>query len=277
MTLTMFDSINVADIPSTGMDAVAGYVGGNWPTFPALVKRFPHLPALSIAVNASQDAQCLDVEKGDATPADVPFWLDKQARLHPDRTPIIYTSASQIAAVRAAAGRRRYLLWSAHYGSGQHICGSCGYPGADATQFDDHGAHGEHIDRTIMSPAFLAAFAPPPPKVPVIVRASRSLVRVAIAVLHRTGLLTEKPWGAFPLPASDWYGIDDHTPHSHSGVNPADQRAVKQIQREIGAKADGGFGPVTAGLVVAYQRRRKILPADGAVGVHTWTDMDNNN
>jgi hypothetical protein len=67
MTLTMFDSTTVADIPSTGMDAVAGYVGGNWPTLPALVKRFPHLPALSIAVNASQDAQCLDVEKGDAT------------------------------------------------------------------------------------------------------------------------------------------------------------------------------------------------------------------
>jgi hypothetical protein len=272
MTLTMFDSTTVTDIPSTGMDAVAGYVGGDFTTWPALVKRYPHLPALSIAVNASQDAQCLDVEKGDATPADVPGWLDRQARLHPGRTPILYTSASQIAAVRAAAGRRRYLLWSAHYGDGEHICGSCQFPKADATQFDDHGAHGEHIDRTVMSPAFLAAFAPPPPKVPVIVRASRSVVRVAIAVLHRTGLLTEKPWGAYPLPATDWYGIDDHTPHSHSGVNPADQRAVKQIQREVGVLADGVYGPATARAVALWQRAHR-LTGDGAVGPVTWNAM----
>jgi hypothetical protein len=272
MTLTMFDSTTVADIPSTGMDAVAGYVGGNWPTYAALVKRFPHLPALSIAVNSSQDAQCLDVEKGDATPADVPFWLDKQARLHPGRTPIIYTSASQIAAVRAAAGRRRYLLWSAHYGVGEHVCGRCGYPGADATQFDDKGAHGEHIDRTVMSAAFLAAFAPKVPVLSAIPVVFRKVISIVLPVHHDTGLASEKPWGAFPLKAG-WYGLNDGTANSHSGLNPADQRGVKQVQREVGVVADGKFGPVTAAAVVRWQRVHRVAPADGAVGVHTWNAM----
>jgi peptidoglycan hydrolase-like protein with peptidoglycan-binding domain len=164
MTLLMFDSIYVSSIPSTGMDAVAGYVGGHWPTYAALVARFPHLPALSIAVTSEQDAQCLDVETGDATPALVPGWLDRQAQLHPDRTPIIYCSASWIPAVRTAAGQRKYLLWSAHYGKGLHICSpsGCGYQQADATQWTDKGPNGETVDQTLMSPAFLAAFTPAP-------------------------------------------------------------------------------------------------------------------
>ncbi|MGZ4533737.1 MAG: hypothetical protein ACXVXP_15505, partial [Mycobacteriaceae bacterium] len=164
MTLTMFDSIYVDKIPATGMDAVAGYVGGNWPTYAALVKRFPHLPALSIAVTSQQDGQCLDVETGDATPALVPGWLDRQATLHPGRTPIIYCSASWVPAVRTNAGGRKYLLWSAHYGKGPHICSPtvCGYQQADATQWTDKGPNGETVDQTVMSPAFLAAFAPKP-------------------------------------------------------------------------------------------------------------------
>jgi hypothetical protein len=272
----MFDSINVADIPSTGMDAVAGYVGGNWPTYAALVKRFPHLPALSIAVNASQDAQCLDVENGDATPADVPGWLDRQRRLKPNETPILYTSASQIGAVRAAAGNRRYLMWSAHYGVGEHVCGRCGYPGADATQFDDHGAHGEHIDRTAMSPAFLAAFAPPAPVASPIPALFRKVVQLVHPVDHNTGLATEKPWGAFPLKAG-WYGLNDGTANSHSGLNAAaDGRQIKQIQREVGVLADGDYGPATARAVALWQRAHR-LTGDGAVGPVTWNAMTTSN
>jgi hypothetical protein len=164
MSLILFDSIYPAQIPASGMDAVAGYVGGKWPTYSALVARFPNLPALSIAVNASQDAQCLDVETGDATPAQVPGWLDWQAKAHPDRTPILYCSATLMPAVRKAAGKRKYLLWSAHYNGQAHVCGTCGYPPADATQWADKGPHGETVDQTVMSPAFLAAFshtAPP--------------------------------------------------------------------------------------------------------------------
>lgn len=274
MTLTMFDSVYVSSIPSTGMDAVAGYVGGHWPTFPDLVKRFPHLPALSIAVNSTQDAQCLDVENGDATPAEVPGWLDRMAKAHPDRTSIIYCSASLIPAVRTNAGGRKYLLWSAHY-NGQHICSptGCGYQQADATQWTDKGPNGENIDRTVMSSAFLAAFAPhtqaASPMPPIFTKPAPKPVN------HDTGLATEKPWGAFPLPATDWYGLNDGTAHSHSGLNPADARAIKQVQREVGVTADGKFGPATARAVVSWQRAHR-LTGDGAVGVHTWNAMTTN-
>jgi peptidoglycan hydrolase-like protein with peptidoglycan-binding domain len=139
----------------------------------------------------------------------------------------------------------------------------------DATQWDDHGPHGEHYDRTLMTPSFLAAYAPPVPKTPIIKR----IVQRIVPVRHRTGEATEKPWGAIPLPRGEWYGLDDGTPRSHSGKDPADHRAIKQIQREVGAKDDGDYGPVTAWHVVAYQRRRKVYPADGATGVETWDDM----
>jgi peptidoglycan hydrolase-like protein with peptidoglycan-binding domain len=264
MTLTMYDSTTVADIPATGMAAVAGYVGGHWPTFAALVARFPNIPALSIAVNSSQDAQCLDIENGDASPADVPAWLDRQAQAHPGRTPILYTSASQIPAVRAAAGSRNYLLWSAHYGKGPHICGSCGFQSADATQWADTGPNGEHVDQTLMTPSFLAAFAP---------QAASPIPPIfANPVNHNTGLASEKPWGAFPLAAVEWYGVNDGTPRSHSGVRPQDQRGVKQIQREVGVTADGAFGKQTEAALIRWQQAHG-LTADGRAGIRTWNAM----
>jgi peptidoglycan hydrolase-like protein with peptidoglycan-binding domain len=69
-----------------------------------------------------------------------------------------------------------------------------------------------------------------------------------------------------------WYGLNDGTANSHSGLNPADQRGVKQVQREVGVVADGKFGPVTAAAVVRWQRVHR-LTGDGAVGVHTWNAM----
>jgi hypothetical protein len=140
MTLRMGDSVVVANIPA-GLDAVAGYVGGYWPTYDRLVAAFPGCRHLSIAVTAGQRADCLDVEAGDASPDQVPGWL---ARWQPGNTrmPVVYTSASNAAAVAAAVGdRSRYLLWSAHYAH-PHICGpapGCGYPAADGTQWTDHG------------------------------------------------------------------------------------------------------------------------------------------
>jgi hypothetical protein len=100
---------------------------------------------------------------------------------------------------------------------------------------------------------------PPPPVKPPVVN-------------HNTGLATEKPWGAFPLPAGDWYGVDDHTPNSHSGARVADQRAVKQIQREVGVTADGVFGDHTAAAVGAWQSANN-LTADRGVGPLTWSAM----
>lgn len=266
MTLIMWDSVYAADIPLTASpNALAGYVGGKYPSYKDLVAKFPHIPVLGIAVNSTQDAQCLDVEQYDATPAAVPGWLDRQTSLKPGVTHVIYASASVVPAVRSAAGSRKYLIWSAHYGwsgapGGAHICGPCGYQPAHATQWWDHGPNGENVDQTLMTQEFFdAVFGTHP-------------VVTAPPVNHNTGLATEKPWGAYPLPVTDWYGVNDQTVHSHSGLRSEDQRGIKQVQREVNTPPDGKYGPVTQASVALWQKAHGLV-ADGKAGVHTWNAM----
>ena len=38
----------------------------------------------------------------------------------------------------------------------------------------------------------------------------------------------------YPLPSSDWYGVDDGTRHSHSGKSAADRPNIKRIQKLVG-------------------------------------------
>lgn len=172
----MYDSITVSQLPATAQ-AYAGYVGGNWPTFATLEAKFPHALLLSIAVNSSEDAMCIDVEKGDATNADVYSWFVRQQRRRVWR-PALYTSVSNVdALVRTMTAngfsRAEYRLWSAHYGTGQHICGpqTCkqtAYP-CDGTQFTS-AALGRNLDQSILLDSFFQEPAPKPapPHVPII-------------------------------------------------------------------------------------------------------------
>lgn len=169
MTRILYDSINAADFPASGFDATAGYTSGNWPSSAAILRRFPHLPHLTIAISARRDAQCLDVEPGDATPEEAPAWFDRQKTLGV-ATPVIYCQASTTATIRAVMGRRDYLMWSAHYTGKAHICGpgSCSYPQADGTQWSDKGPRGENVDQSLISDRFYAAIggSTPPPTLP---------------------------------------------------------------------------------------------------------------
>lgn len=133
--VTMFDSISVSEIPKNA-EAVAGYVGGYWPTFEELVKRFPRAHKLSIAVNSHEDADCLDVEKGDATPQDVPGWYMRQ-RLKGKKLPCFYASLSVMPEVVKelhdhGINRNAVRLWVAHWTNEPHI--PVGY---DACQWTD--------------------------------------------------------------------------------------------------------------------------------------------
>jgi hypothetical protein len=167
MTLRMYDSITPANLPP-GADAYAGYTSGLWPDFPDIQRLFPHVRLLSIAVNAAHDADCLDVENGDATIAEVYPWFNRQVKRGVWR-PVIYTSASNAQALNAtmhANGfpRASYRLWLAHWGDGKHICGPglvCGYPRADGTQWTAAaaGTHGTHVDESLLA----ADFFPTPP------------------------------------------------------------------------------------------------------------------
>jgi len=133
---TMYDSTNVDNIPGDA-EAVAGYINGAFANFDALVKRFPHAKHLSISVNSGGDADCLDIETGDATPADAPAWVRKQ-HARGIKRPVVYANTSTMPAViealtRDDIKRDEYLVWTAHYTNEAHV-----EDGSDATQYEDH-------------------------------------------------------------------------------------------------------------------------------------------
>lgn len=92
MALIMYDSVTVDTVPDSPQ-AVAGYTGGNWPTYGPLVQRFPNAKHLSIAVQAYMNGRALDVETGDATDADAPGWFNSHADKSEGKA-ILYTFAS---------------------------------------------------------------------------------------------------------------------------------------------------------------------------------------
>lgn len=164
--VTMYDSIDLSQFPSNP-EAVAGYVGGRWPTYNDLVKKFPNAHHLSVAVTAQQRARCLDIEPGDASVAQALGWFRNMA----DRThgkPVFYTSASNVANLigtmtASRVSRNDYLIWSAHYTFKEHICGhGCGYPQVDATQWTDK-AQGRNLDQSLCSPQFFGTGSSLPP------------------------------------------------------------------------------------------------------------------
>lgn len=116
--LTMYDAIDVSQIPANPQ-AVAGYVGGFWPDYSTEVKKFPSAYHLSIAVSASEDADCLDIENGDAVPSQAPAWVRRQLGRGVYR-PVLYASLSVMPTVVAtleSSGiqRSEVRLWVAHY------------------------------------------------------------------------------------------------------------------------------------------------------------------
>jgi hypothetical protein len=168
--LVMYDSIVISQIPG-GASYAAGYLDGRWPTWGALKQAFPHAHLLSIAVGAAVDADCLDVETGDATVSQAPNWVKRQIARGMYR-PVVYAQASTmpvlLAALKAAGIKRQAVrLWSAHYGAGQHICGpaTCDYPGipaCDGTQWTPN-ALGLDLDESLLLGDF---FAPRPKSTP---------------------------------------------------------------------------------------------------------------
>jgi hypothetical protein len=157
--IAMFDSVDVSRIPRSA-PAVAGYVNGHWPTFDQLARSFPHAHRLSIAVTANADAECLDVEAGDARIDQAPAWVKRQHSRGVHR-PVVYTSVSMAARLmetlaRAGVPRSAYRLWTAHYTGRPHRCTKkCGFGmsgKADATQFTNH--PGRNLDESRVSPTF---------------------------------------------------------------------------------------------------------------------------
>lgn len=116
MTRIMYDGINPSSIPKDA-EIVASYVDGKWPNYPQLKTLFPHALHLSIAVDPAHDAQCLDVERFDATPEQAPAWAARQ-RKRGNPYPWVYMNSATWSAVRAAFNDQSVpepLYWVANY------------------------------------------------------------------------------------------------------------------------------------------------------------------
>lgn len=159
----MFDSVTVMEIPKRA-PAVAGYVDGKWKTFHMLKTTHPHAWRLPIAVFAQDNAVCLDVETGDAEPAEAAAWVKRQ-RKRGIKCPVVYSSVSQIdmvigmlreAGLKVHTDRNKsdVRIWTAHYTFTPHLCGphSCGEMdsiSAHATQWTDT-ALGRNLDESML-------------------------------------------------------------------------------------------------------------------------------
>lgn len=168
MTL-MFDSVTpsaIGRLASTSPDAVAGYVDGRYRDIAALERDYPNHRHLSIAVTARDDADCLDIENGDAVPAEAPGWLRRQHARGVAR-PWLYANTSTWPAVLryvqlAGIPRGAFVKWRADFDGVQELQGD-----DDAKQFTDHW-QGRNVDASVVRDEILELLGPhtPPKKRP---------------------------------------------------------------------------------------------------------------
>ena len=115
---TMYDAVTAANIPAGGQ-LVAGYIDKIKlePWSPADWARFPNAVKVTIVKKAStNDGHVLDVEPGDATPAEAPGWVRMRRAAGAD--PTIYVNSSTWPTVQSAfssAGVDQPHYWIAHF------------------------------------------------------------------------------------------------------------------------------------------------------------------
>lgn len=151
--IVQYDDIDPTQIPRAANSpdyGVAGYVAGNWPDYSRLVQEFPKAKHKSIAIRADEDADILDVERGDANPRDAASWIWRM-RSRGHKRPGVYADASTMPEVirlltEAGLKRDQYTVWVAHL----HLKPPA-YPfeqGADAVQWTFN-ALGRNLDESI--------------------------------------------------------------------------------------------------------------------------------
>ena len=156
----MYDDVTLSLVPPDAR-AVGAYINGLYANVREARQRFPHAKIVTISITASEDADALDIENGDATISEAPAWVRRQ-HARGKKFPILYTSASnvdELVRVLDAAGisRSSYIIWSAHYTFSPHVCGpnTCGAcrTQCEGTQFTDV-ALGRSLDESMLLAAF---------------------------------------------------------------------------------------------------------------------------
>ena len=171
MTRIMRDSTSLADIPKRGLDIVAPYINGAFSSTPAQVKaRFGSRPVAWIDVNGSApQADCLDVETGDATPMGAVLWAKAKLKMHPPYPPIIYCNRATLTPLfnaMNAAGLHigtGFRLWIATLDGTTRVADMTG---VWAVQARGEAQTGGHYDESIVYDDTWKALVKPPPVPP---------------------------------------------------------------------------------------------------------------
>jgi hypothetical protein len=144
----IYDSVSPGAIP--GGQRVAVYANGAYYASAAAVHGRSHV--LWIDTNGSDpNANVLDVEPGDATPAGAAQWVNARMHAHPHETAIVYTMLSQWQSVKdnvnALPGwmHSHVRYWIADPTGVNHVV-----PGSSATQW----YWGQNYDITTANPGF---------------------------------------------------------------------------------------------------------------------------
>ena len=160
----MADAVSVGGLPA-GMDLYAGYDDGRYDDAAAIAAAEGGKTVIRITVFPSDnEGDCLDVESGDATPAQAPGWVSAR-RQAGHGGPLVYCSESiwaQVQQAFASAGVAQPGYWIAGYPGS---VGDALYPGSVGHQWIDHGSWDESIMADYL-PGIDPAPTPPPTPVP---------------------------------------------------------------------------------------------------------------
>ncbi len=139
----MADSTSLASLPP-GFDLYGGYDDGAWPDADAIAAQFGPKPVVRITVfPQDNEGDCLDVESGDATPADAPGWVQRRRAAGTD--PSVYCSEAIWQNVKDTFAHAKVPephWWIAGYPGS---VGGVLYPGAVAHQWIDRGPYDESV------------------------------------------------------------------------------------------------------------------------------------
>lgn len=202
MARRMADSVTPANLPA-GFDLYGGYDDGLYDNVAAIRARFPGKTVIAFTVFPSDNkGDCLDVEKGDATPGQAPGWVVAR-RNAGHGGPLVYCSWSALPSVKAAFVSARvpepgYIVAGYPAPDGDAIP-----PGTVGHQWIDHGPYDESIVVDYL-PGIDPSPVPAPPPVPVPAPTSSprgDLVLHTITIPtddHGDGWTeTSVPWGTF--------------------------------------------------------------------------------
>lgn len=242
----MYDSTVARDIPD-GIAAnalVAGYVDGDFLTFPHLHEEFPHHRRVSITVTGRLSANVIDCEAGNVSPAQAAHWAHGEHSV--GRHPTIYMPESMWGACKAAVQATGlnpahdvswWVAWYDHDGIPD---------GAVACQ-NVEGTRAHHWDVSDVRDYWPGVDPPHKHTEP---------------ATH-----TDDNWTAHMI---------RKLPILRQGSHGPDVRTVQALLQARGfhhVDIDGVYGPATHDAVRAFQDREDLAHVEGVVGPETWATL----